>query len=195
MTERKLRKTMLSSIPIETNRLVLRYIKPEDASDMFEYASIPEVSEYLLWSPHINKEATLGYIEFLQKRYLRGLYADWAVELKENHKMIGTCGYANISTSTKSCEIGYVLSPHFRGKGYMSEAVEAILGLSFETLGLEKANLRIISQNEPSIRLAKRLGFRLEETILAEMEIKGVKRDIAHFTITKDEYITKKEAE
>lgn len=195
MTERKLRRTLQSCIPIETERLILRYIQPEDAHDMYEYASLPEVSEYLLWSPHINEAATLGYIEFLQKRYQRGLYADWAVVLKENNKMIGTCGFANIDSWAMNCEIGYVLSPKYRGKGYMSEAVGAVLDLSFLKLGFKQAKLRIISQNEPSIRLAERMGFKLEEIVYSEMEIKGVDRDISHYILTANEYITKKEAE
>ncbi len=195
MTERKLRRALLNSIPIETERLILRYIRPEDAHDMYEYASLPEVSEFLLWSPHINVSATLGYIESLQKRYHRGLYGDWAVVLKENDKMIGTCGYANINTAAMTCEIGYVLSPEYWGKGYMTEAVNAVLDLSFEKLGFKEAVLRIIAQNSASIRLAKRCGFRHVETNAAEMEIKGAKRDIAHFSMTNNEYSRKKEAE
>ncbi len=194
MTERKLRKTLLDSIPIETDRLMLRYIERDDARDMYEYASLPEVCEYLLWSPHINIAATEGYIEFLQKRYLRGLYGDWAVVHKENGKMIGTCGFAAVDTSTKSCEIGYVLSPKYRGKGYMTEAVKAVLELSFEQLGLLTANLRIITENIPSIRLAERVGFNLDRVGHSEMEIKGIMRDIAHYSMSKDEYEIKKEA-
>ena len=58
MTERKIRKLIQSSLPIETERLIIRYIEPDDAYDMYEYSSIPEVSKYLLWSPHINLSST-----------------------------------------------------------------------------------------------------------------------------------------
>ncbi|MBO5870768.1 MAG: GNAT family N-acetyltransferase [Clostridia bacterium] len=186
---------MLKSIPIETERLILRYIESEDADDMFEYASIPEVCEYLLWSPHVNIEATKGYIEFLQKRYVRGLFGDWAVVLKEENKMIGTCGYAHIDSRVNQCEIGYVLSPKYRNKGYMTEAVNAVLELTFEKLGMLNAKLRIIKQNYDSIRLAEHIGFKLDEIIESEMEIKGVMRDIAHYSMSKAEYERKKEAD
>ena len=130
---------------------------------MYEYSSLPEVCRFLLWSPHINVAATSGYIEFLEKRYLRGLYGDWAVELKENHKMVGTCGFANVDTSADTCEIGYVLSPAYRGKGYMTEAVQAVLDLAFDKLGLGCAKLRIIRENTDSIKLAERVGFSRDE--------------------------------
>lgn len=188
MTERKIRKTLLRAVPFETERLILRYIEQKDALDMFEYASRADVCEYLLWSPHINLAATEGYIEFLEKRYIRGLYADWALVLKEEDKMIGTCGYAAIDTSKSTCEVGYVLSPEYQGHGYMTEAVNAILYLSFEKLGFESAHLRIIKENIASIKLAERTGFHFERIGYSEMEIKGVMRDIAHYVITKEEY-------
>ncbi len=188
MNERKMRKLLLKELPLESERLVIRYIELKDAYDMYEYASIPDVCEYLLWDPHINLAATEGYIEFLNKRYLRGLYADWAVVLRDTGKMIGTCGYAMIDTSENYGEIGYVLSPYFRGKGYMTEAVKAVLELSFEKLGLSKALLRIIAENTASKRLAERLGFAVEG--YSKMEIKGRERDIVHYSITKEQYDT-----
>ncbi len=188
MTARKLRKALIKSTPLETDRLIIRNIAPSDAEDMFEYSSIDDVCEFLLWSAHINVDVTKGYIEFLQKRYIRGLYADWAVTLKDTGKMIGTCGYANINSREKSCEIGYVLSPYYRGKGYMTESVLEVLKLTFDELKLESAHLRIINENVASKRLAERIGFVLDRIGYSEMEIKGVRRDIAHYVMTAEAY-------
>ncbi len=192
MTERKLRRKLNEALPIVTNRLVLRHIEMRDSMDMYEYASIPDVCEYLLWSPHINLAATEGYIEFLQERYRKGLYGDWALALKETDRMIGTCGYALVDTKSNCCEIGYVLSPKYRGLGYMTEAVEAVLRLSFDVLKFERATLRIIAENEDSVRLAKRIGF--SECGCSTMEIKDRTRNILHFEMNRDAYDEKKEA-
>ncbi len=192
LTERKMRKTLLSSMPLETKRLILRYIEMDDAYDMFEYASLDEVCEYLLWNPHLNIAATEGYIEFLQKRYKKGLYADWAVVLKETGKMIGTCGYASINGKEKTCEIGYVLSPKYQKMGYMTEAVSRMLELSFYTLELNKVVLRIIAENKPSIELARRFGFSYVKSIL--MDIKDRDREVQYYELTYNDYINKKEA-
>lgn len=192
MTERKIRKLLLSSLPIETERLILRNIEIDDAYDMYEYSSIPDVSQYLMWYPHINLAATEGYIEFLQKRYLRGLYADWGVVLKDSGKMIGTCGYAAVEPSTGIFEIGYVLSPLYRHCGYMTEAVNAVLDLSFNKLGFSKAILRIIDENKPSISLAERVGFKLDRIFNAEMVIKEKIRNIAHYSLSFEDFQNKK---
>lgn len=188
MTERKIRKQLLRSVPFETERLIIRYVTSSDVYDMYEYSALEEVCRYLLWSPHINIAATEGYIESLEKRYLKGLYADWAVELKKNNKMIGTCGFANIDSSNKVCEIGYVLSPDYRKNGYMTEAVKAVLKVCFEQLGMNKAKLRIIRENESSIKLAERVGFTRDELGEYPFEVKGKTRFVIDYVMTKDEY-------
>ena len=188
MRKGKLRRTLMRATPIYTERLVLRNIEPGDANDMYEYASVPEVTKYLLWEPHVNLDATSGYIRYIQTRYLRGLYADWAVALKESGKMIGTCGYANIDSGANECEIGYVLSPYYRKRGFMTEAVEAVLSLTFETLGFDRAKLRIMDGNADSCRLAERCGFTLESVIPDELVVKGVPRTLRHYSLTKTEY-------
>ncbi len=176
----------MNSIPLISDRIMLRYIEISDAYDMYEYASIPEVSEYLLWSPHINLTATKGYIEFLCQRYKKGLYADWALVLKETGKMIGTCGFASLDLKQNEGEIGYVLSPFYRKKGYMTEAVDMLLCFSFENIGLEKIKLRIMSENADSIRLAERFGFTKKE--VTYMNVKDVEREIVHYELLANEY-------
>lgn len=190
MNERKLRKLVLRSVPFETERLLIRPIKDDDFLDMYEYCQLEEVCKYLLWSPHLNSDVTRGYIEFLQQRYKKGLYADWAIELKEEKKMIGTCGFANVNTNENYCEIGYVLSPYYQGKGYMTEAVGKLLKLSFDIFGFERAKLRIINENVTSLQLAKRLGFSFENEVV--MEIKDENRNVSVYVLTKENYENKK---
>ena len=189
MNERKIRKMIMNSLPLISDRVMLRYIELSDAYDMYEYASIPEVSEYLLWSPHINLTSTEGYIEFLCQRYKKGLYADWALVLKETGKMIGTCGYASLDLKQKEGEIGYVLSPYYRKKGYMTEAVDMLLNFSFEKIGLERIKLRIMSENADSIRLAEKFGFTKKE--VTYMDVKDIEREIFHYELLKEDYESK----
>jgi len=186
MTQRKFRKLILTSVPFDTEHLFIRYITENDAYDMFEYSSLPEVTKYLLWQPHLNICATEGYIESLQKRYVRGMYADWAIEHKESGKMIGTIGYANINSADMECEIGYVLSPCFQKRGYMTEALSKLIDLSFETFKFNKIILRIIDNNKSSRSLADKLGFSEETTVC--MTIKEVPQNVVYYGLQYDEY-------
>ncbi|MBR5746039.1 MAG: GNAT family N-acetyltransferase [Clostridia bacterium] len=192
MRKGKLRRLLIRSVPMETARLVLRNINASDANDMYAYASRPEVTEYLLWDAHANISVTRGYIESVDRRYRRGLYGDWAVVLKETGRMIGTCGYANVDSQNMKCEIGYVLSPDYRGKGYMTEAVNAVLMLSFEKLGFESAELRIMQGNSRSAALAERTGFTLERVCKDEITVRDIPRTLMHYCLTKEQYFAKK---
>ena len=80
---------------LETDRLILKKISVSDAEDMYSYASLNSVTRFLLWSPHLNIEDTRGYIEFLNRQYKKGTYADWGVFLKSEGRLIGTTGFAD----------------------------------------------------------------------------------------------------
>jgi RimJ/RimL family protein N-acetyltransferase len=70
----------------------------------------------------------------------------------------------------------------------MTEAVCEVLRLTFEVLQLKSAHLRIINENLASKKLAERVGFVLDRVGYQELEIKGLRRDIAHYVMTADMY-------
>ena len=188
MNYRKLRKILSGTESINTERLVIKNLSLDDADAMYNYAKDPEVSKYLLWGPHINREETRGYLEALQKRYKKGLYGDWGVYIKDGMQLIGTCGYAYIDTQTESCEIGYVLSPEYQNKGYMTEAVKAVLQFTFDEIKARSANLRIMQENKRSEALAKRVGFKLNYIGENEINVKHIDRTLLHYRMTREEY-------
>ena len=173
---------------IETDRLTLKKISVSDAEDMYSYASLNSVTRFLLWSPHLNIDDTRGYIEFLNRQYKKGAYADWGVFLKSEGRLIGTTGFADFDFENNVGEVGYVLNPAYQGNGYMTEAVSAILSVAFERIGLEKVNLRIMEENKPSMRLARRLGFDFIKVGEEPLNVKGEDRIIHYYSLTKDKW-------
>ena len=77
---------------LKTERLTLRKMEMSDANDMYSYASLDEVTRYLLWTPHLNIDETKGYIEYVRREYRKGSVADWAISLDSESRMIGTVG-------------------------------------------------------------------------------------------------------
>lgn len=70
---------------LETERLILRRYKIDDAEAMFNnWASDDDVVKFLMWKPHESPEVSRGIIEEWIKRYSDGSYYHWAVVLKEN---------------------------------------------------------------------------------------------------------------
>ena len=181
-----------SSLPeLTTRRLILRKIAVENTADMYSYASLESVTKYLLWTPHLNMHETKGYIEYLQREYRKGNYADWGITYKENNVFIGTIGFANIDTDNNSGEIGYVLNPQYHHKGIMTEALTRVLEFAFGTLSLHRVQLRIMEGNEPSVKLAERMGFTYEGTLRDVILCKGSYRTVKFYSMLDDDYFRK----
>ena len=70
-------------------------------------------------------------------------------------------------------ELGYVFNPALAGRGYATEAAGAMLRLGFSELGLHRIVARIDERNEPSLRLARRLGMRQEARLVRNERFKG----------------------
>ena len=175
---------------LETDRLILRRLTKNDAEDMYEYSSDPEVPRYLTWTPHEDIYYTRKYIKYIISQYKTGEYSDWAITLRSNGKMIGTCGFTSVDLSNSRAEIGYVLHGGYRGRGYASEAVKAVLEYSFNILELNRIEARVMEGNTPSEKLLNTLGFRHEGTGMKELYVKGDFVNVKHFAVCRDEYIS-----
>lgn len=171
-----------------TPRLSLRAMRVGDSADMFSYASLTQVTEYLLWQPHESERATKRYLEYAQKLYRSGEMVDWAVTLKETGRMIGTCGFASLDGENRSGEIGYVLHPDFWGKGLAAEALRAVMQYGFETLGLHRIEGRHMRGNESSGKVMQKCGMHYEGTLRDSLYVKGRFRTIVMYSVLEEEY-------
>lgn len=163
---------------IHTPRLALRRLQPQDARDMYEYASLPEITRFLLWEPHPDLAYTKRYLAYVQGRYRMGDFYDLAVILRDTGKMIGTCGFVRFDDANRSAEVGYVLNPAYHRRGYGTEALSAILHFGFSQLRLHRIEARFMKENVASRRLAEKCGMQFEGIHRDMLMIKGQYRDI-----------------
>ncbi|TAE14087.1 MAG: N-acetyltransferase [Oscillatoriales cyanobacterium] len=180
---------ILANIPtIETERLLLRKITLNDASDMFEYASNPEVSEYTMWSTHTSIEDTKYFLKSLTKMYKRKELVDWGIVHKAEKKFIGTCGYVEWSMTHSRAEIGYALSARYWREGYMSEAVNAIIEFGFREMLLNRIVGRCEVNNIASARVMEKVGMQLEGILRQQLFVKGRYWDLKIYSILREEF-------
>lgn len=184
-------KTFRKIPTIETPRLLLRCMKPCDCEDMYEYSCRADTTKYLTWSEHESKQFTHRYLEYLQKQYSHGEFYDWAVTLKENGKMIGTCGFTSFDLPNNSAEVGYVINPSYWGKGYASEALLRVLDFGFMKLNLHRMQARYMDGNNASRRVMDKCGMRYEGTSISSMYIKEQYATVHTCAILSEEYIKK----
>ncbi len=181
---------LFSKIPtLTTERLTLRRMKTSDWRDMYEYARLQRVTEYLLWDSHKSPEQTQDYLRYLQAQYKAGDFYDWAIVLNDEKKMIGTCGFTSIDFANNCAEVGYVLNPDYWGRGIATEAVMRVIDFGFSELNAHRIEAKYIIGNYASRRVMEKCGMSFEGIRRSSMFIKGAYRDIGVCAIISDEYL------
>jgi ribosomal-protein-alanine N-acetyltransferase len=180
---------VFSNIPtLKTSRLRLRGMRASDAIDMFEYASKPEVTEFLLWSAHKSRAYTEEYLKYIENRYAVGDFFDWAVIDLASEKMIGTCGFTSIDTIHNVGEIGYVLNPAYHRKGIACEAAREVMKFGFSELSLHRIEARFMKGNDASRSVMEKLGMTFEGFSRDAMLVKGEYKTIGVYSILSSEF-------
>lgn len=174
---------------IETQRLIIRDWTLEDVNDMYAYAKDPRVGPMAGWKPHKNRVETKNIIEDMIKQQ-----EAFAVELKEDHKVIGSIGLHKKVPLEKwknyrQREIGYVLSPEYWGHGYIPEAVKAFISYGFNDLDLELIWCTCYNNNHNSKRVIEKCGFKKVYGYWAKTPLlKQDKTMSAYYWIRREEY-------
>jgi ribosomal-protein-alanine N-acetyltransferase len=174
---------------LETERLLLRKMRFDDAEAMFAYASDPEVTRYVLWDTHPSIEDREGFLRSAMEGYERGDFGGWGVVLKDDGAFVGTCGIdVGYAPEHARAELGYVLSREHWGKGLMPEAVRAVIRFGFGRMGLNRVEARCITENTASARVMGKAGMNYEGILREREFIKGTYLDIKLYSILRREY-------
>lgn len=150
----------ISDIRIETERLILRPWREEDLADFYEYARVDGVGQMAGWMPHESIEKSRQVLD-----QFIGEKKTFALELKENHKVIGSLGLEEAERAgldmgqLKGREVGYVLSKDYWGQGLMPEAVKAVIQYCFEKLNFDFLLCCHYLSNHQSRRVIEKCGF------------------------------------
>ena len=166
---------------INTQNLILRKFKKEDAADVFEYSSDFEVLEFLPWDGYKSVEEAKE--DIISTYWSIPNY--YAIEL--NSKIIG-CIDINLKTEHEKAGFGYMINRKYWGKGYMTEALSAVLGILFEKVELNRVESTHYAGNEASGRVMIKCGMKFEGIGKQEEKIKGTFRDVLHYGITKEQW-------
>ncbi|MGG2065014.1 GNAT family N-acetyltransferase [Bacillus sp. S14(2024)] len=176
-----------------TERLCLRPLTIQDAADIFEYASNPEIATYTVWYPHETLQDSQIFVQSILDQYEKGEMAAYGIELKNEKRIIGTCGFIEYDKNHHKAELAYALSPNYWRRGIATEAAKACIHYGFETLQLNRIEARCHASNVQSEQVLKRLGMQYERTFRKDMFVKGAYRDTKMYAILRDEYNTQKE--
>lgn len=181
---------------LDTGRIILRRFTVQDASDMFQnWASDPEVTKYLRWRPHPSMEATASLLAEWVKSYSDPNYYQWAIELHENGKVIGSIGILDPSCSDASGEIGYCMGKAWWGQGLMTEALTAVEAFAFEEVGFNRLEAFHSVNNPASGRVMQKGGMRFEGTARQKYVANTGAQDCSMYAVLKEDWTALKQPE
>jgi RimJ/RimL family protein N-acetyltransferase len=159
------------SLPLHTGRLVLRPLRETDADALFAIFSDVKVMRYWSTPPWTSRHLASAMIASDLAQTTRD-HLRLGIELASVEALIGTCSLFSISATCRRAEVGYGLSSSAWGKGYMNEALHALLDYGFGELNLNRVEADIDPRNEASAKTLERLGF-VREGYLRERWIVG----------------------
>ena len=141
---------------IETERLILRKFRKDDALMMFNnWANDPEVTKYMTWNPHPNVEVTKMIIDNWLEEYKKETTIRYCITLKGSDEPLGSIDIVNIFNGIP--EVGYCICKKCWNKGYMTEACTAFINYLVE-LGYHKICICAFKENIASNRVIQKCG-------------------------------------
>lgn len=173
---------------LETPRTLLRLLTPVRVERLFTEMSIAEQMTFFgmteLNDLIVEKEKfksrpatdTRSYCWFL-------------IVLKENHHVIGACGYHMWYIDHDRAEIGYSLyKDEHKGKGLMSEVITSVLHFGFNEMKLHRVEAFVGPENAASLGLMQKFGFQQEGHLREHYKRNGIYEDSLAFSLLKSEY-------
>jgi RimJ/RimL family protein N-acetyltransferase len=152
---------------IETERLLIRnWDVARDIDDAVGIYGDPETMQFIPCGA-LSRERTQRLIaRFIELDEEHG-FGIWPVVHKTEQRVIGECGITYIPGHGKDVEIAWIFNKSFHGKGYATEAADAVMNYALGELALPQLYALIDRENAPSIRVANRLGMDFSRIIRA----------------------------
>jgi RimJ/RimL family protein N-acetyltransferase len=164
---------------IDTPRLTLIGPEPDLAEIVNEgvRAALPELRPWMPWAAEgAELEQTRSFLTQAALDFEARNCFHWNIALRDlaapngatvlcHENFIGCCGFPRLDWAVPMFEIGYWLRSDRTGRGYMTEAVQALTRLALDELGARRVEIRSSAANGASGRVAQRAGFALEATL------------------------------
>lgn len=175
-------------IRIETKNLFLKPMESSDVDAVFAYRSDKLANKFQSWIPKTVSQVC-DFIEALPNEInLVDTWFQFVIIKKESNIVIGDVGLHFIGEFNEQVEIGITLSKKEHKKGYARESLASVLDFLFNNLTKHRVIGSVDKDNESSIRLLKKLGFRREAHFKKSIFINGYWVDDVIYGILREEW-------
>jgi ribosomal-protein-alanine N-acetyltransferase len=144
--------------PLETERLLIRPMRPEDAEDLWEMLADASTWQFIGAQAVRSLEDARGLVERKAAYQEEHGFAMWTVIERASGRAIGDCGLQLLEGGPE-VELGYHMTPALRGRGFTTEAARACLDAGTGQLGLDRIVAVAWPENPASIRVMQKAGM------------------------------------
>jgi RimJ/RimL family protein N-acetyltransferase len=145
---------------IATKRLMLRRPRLSDADDIFDhYAADPEVTRYVTWRPYKDRSEVAPFLQSRLARWDSGEEYSWAITSPPEDRVIGMIG---CRVRGHAADIGYVMSRSLWGRGYTTEAANAVVEWAINLNFVYRVWAVCDVENKASARVLEKIGMQRE---------------------------------
>lgn len=177
------------TLPVITSkRVVLRWISEDDIDGLYEVFSDPQVMRYWSRGPLPNREAAAEMQREIAAGNENNTMLKWGLALRETNSVIGTATLFNLNLDNGRAELGYAMGSAYWGKGYMHEALQALVSHAFEVMKLRRLEADVDPRNAASIRALERLGFQREGFLRERWHVEGEIQDALFYGLLHREW-------
>ena len=181
---------MRTAPPLLTERLLLRSLTLEDAADVQNLAGDYDVASTLPNMPHPYEDGMAEeWMRACSERFEKDEALNFAITLQKNKNFIGGIAL-RLNHENKEGELGYWIGKPYWNRGYMTEAVRAVVGYSFKVLKLNRIHAKYFTRNIASKRVMEKIGMRYANFFPKDEE-KDYLEDTVQYSIRKCEFVEK----
>jgi len=177
------------SLPtIVADRVRLRWIEDADEAALYTMFSDPEVMRYWSSLPLRGQDEARRLVAEIHEGFDHRRFLQWGIARQDDNQLIGTATLFYLDSNNLRAEIGYALVRREWHRGYMREALQALLGFSFEELRLQRIEADVDPRNEPSAKLLQGLGFQKEGILRERWRATGEVQDSVIYGLLRREW-------
>ncbi|CUR56404.1 putative acetyltransferase [metagenome] len=167
---------------IETPRLTLRALAPDDAADLADRRSDPETARYQAWGVPYSVEKAMALIAEVSSHppFAAGAWTQLAIVRREDARIVGDVA-TRVSDDAHTAEVGYTLHPWARGAGLATEAAAGLCDHLVRVVGVHRLEASTHPDNAASNAVLDRLGFAREGLQRENYWVEGEVTDTALF--------------
>ena len=177
--------------PVLTKRLAIRRAVEADLEPTWEFRRDERVTRWMTAAPSTIEAYRERFAD--PDRLVRTLVVELDAVVIGDLMLAVEDGWAQAEVIDQArevqAELGWCIAPEHQGRGYAAEAVEALLRICFEDLGLRRVTAHSFADNEASWRLMEKVGMRREiHTLRESLHRSGEWLDGVGYALLADEW-------